>query len=133
MKNWVSAVSDRVQACLGTLQIRKFFALALAGILFLTVNANDENDFYSRNNSQEVTKRVLERVHENDSPRPKTTGEWQREDRATANKPDERGKRIADESGAALKEFGSGYAKAMKDSVKDAKDSVERAGSQIMD
>lgn len=133
MSNWVSKASTCIQSFLNGLQTRQFLAVVLMGFLLLTTNVNDGNKLYGQNNSGDITKKVLERVHENDSPRPKTTGEWEKDDRETANNPDERSRRINEQAGAAFKEFGAGYAKAVKDASEDAQDSVTRAGSNVID
>jgi len=133
MANWFSNAIAHIKFLLNRFQVRQFFAVVLVGMLLLTTNLNRDSDVYGSNNSRDITNKVLERVHENDAPRPKTTGEWEKDDRETANNLDERGRRITEQAGSALKEFGSGYAKAMKDATSDAKDSVERAGSRVVD
>lgn len=129
MASWFSNAIARIKSLLNGLQARQFLAVVLVGFLVLTSNLNRESNAYGQDNSNAVTNKVLERVHQNDSPRPKTVGEWQKEDRETANNPDERGRRIGQQTGAAFKEFGSGYGEAMKDASKDA----ARAGSNIID
>ena len=129
MKNWFSNISDRVHSFVNGILTKQFLAVVLVSLLLLTTNVNHGNSM----NSQDITDRVLERVHENSSPRPKTTGEWQKEDRETANNPDERGRRITQQTGTALQEFGSGYVEAIKDASEDAQASVTRAGQQAID
>jgi hypothetical protein len=48
-------------------------------------------------------------IEKNDSPRPKTTGEWKHEARETKNAPGERLQKIAKESKEAVKEFSKVY------------------------
>lgn len=133
MANWFSNVRDRLKSYLSGLQVRPLLSLVLVGVLLLTTGLNHEGEAYGRGNRQDITKKVLERVHENDSPRPKTTGEWQKEDRETANNVNERGRRITEQAGAAFKEFGSGYGEAMKDATQDAQESAARTGQNLMD
>lgn len=129
MTNWFSNAIAGIKSFFSGLQARQVFAIVLVGALMLTTNINPGKINFGQDSSKEVTNKVLDRVHENDSPRPKTTGEWQKEDRETANDLDERGRRISEQTGAAFKEFGSGYAKAMKDASKDA----VRTGSDLVD
>lgn len=131
MTNWFANAIARITSLLNGLQAKQFLAVVLAGFLVLTTNMNHETS--GRGNNNAMTNKVLERVHENDSPRPKTVGEWKKDARETANDPDERGRRISEQSGAAFKEFGSGYAEAMKNATEDAKDSVVRTGSNVAD
>lgn len=99
----IAQLSAFLSAFLHGLQAQRFLAVVLVGFLFLTTNVSPEKV------SKAVTQRVNDVVHQNDSDRPKTTGEWNREARQTEGKPSERGERIAKESGEALKEFGELY------------------------
>lgn len=56
-----------------------------------------------------LTRAVEKAVNRNDSDRPKTTGEWNREARQTEGQPGKRLERIAKESKEAVQDFGEMY------------------------
>jgi hypothetical protein len=65
-----------------------------------------------------------DRIHQNDSDRPKTTGEWNREARETEGEPGERAKRIGKESAEAVKDFGSMYTDTAKRSANELRNNT---------
>ncbi|QLE56787.1 hypothetical protein [Nostoc sp. TCL26-01] len=103
MANWVSTIATQINSRLQEWQLKRFFAVVLVGFLVLTTNIN------SGRNSEAVTRRLDQVVHQDDAQRPKTTGEWNQEARETEEVPGERAKRIAKESGEAIKQWGSLY------------------------
>ncbi|MBD2185147.1 hypothetical protein H6S82_22790 [Planktothrix sp. FACHB-1355] len=111
MKNWISRAIDRISSVLNALQVKRFLAVVVVGFLLLTTNVD------SGRNNQRLTDKVLDTAHEKDSVRPKTTNEWYQEARETKDSPGERLKNIAEESGKALKEFGSVYPDTAKTSA----------------
>lgn len=131
--NWFSSAIDRIKSLLNGFQAKQFFAVVLVSVLLLTTNANLEKNAYGQGSNKASVDKVLKDAHENDSPRPKTMREWEKDSRETANNPGERYSKIGEQTGAALKEFGGGYVDAVKDSATDAKDSVARAGSKVAD
>jgi hypothetical protein len=103
MASWGSRIATQINSLMQEWQLKRFFAVVLVGFLVLTTNVNSER------NSQAVTRKLDQVVHQDDSQRPKTTGEWNQEARQTEEAPGERVKRIAKESGEALKQWGSLY------------------------
>lgn len=101
MTNLISKAIARISSLLKGLQVKSFLAVALVGFLLLTTNVESKN--------QALTNKVDEAIHQNDSQRPKTTGEWNREARETEGSPGERLKKIGKESAEAVKDFGSLY------------------------
>jgi hypothetical protein len=101
--NLISKAIARVSSLLKELQIKQFLAVVLVGFLLLTTNAAPDRK------QQAVSQKLDEVVHQNDSQRPKTTGEWNKEARETEGAPGERVQRIAGESAAALKDWSSVY------------------------
>ncbi len=102
-------------------QVKRFFAVVLAGFLVLTTQV-DSVRHYNTSNEQN-----RDSLHQIDSVRPKTTGEWNQEAQETADSPGERLQKIAEESGTALKEFASMYPDTAKRSVEELKENTARA------
>jgi len=59
--------------------------------------------------AEQATEKVNQLVDRGNSNRPKTTGDWNKEAREVEGSPRERLQRIGEQSGEALKEFGSVY------------------------
>lgn len=133
MVNVVFAAIATLKSWVRGWQWRQLTAVVLSVVLLLATSGQAQAAQNEPGANKALTKQVLERVHENDSPRPKTTGEWNKEDRETANDPDERGRRIGEQATAAFKEFGSGYVEATKDAAQDSKESIVRAGERLTD
>lgn len=113
MTNMLSSVITRISSLLKKLQVVRFVSFILVGVLILTTNVAQDS------NTQAVTKRLDEVLHQDDSQRPKTIGEWEREGQETENAPGERVKKIAKESAEAVKDFGSLYPDTAKRSARD--------------
>jgi hypothetical protein len=103
MTNWISAAVTRISSLLNAFQVKQFLAVVLVGFLVLTTSVGNDR------NAQAITKKIDETIHQGDSQRPKTTGEWNREARETEGAPGERIKRIAKESQEAVKDWGELY------------------------
>jgi len=117
MANLFSKVINHIKFLFQEFQVKRFFAIALVGFLVLTTSLNSSID--SGRSSKNVTKRLDQVVHQDDADRPKTTGEWNREARQTEDAPGERAKRIAKESGEAVKQWGSVYPDTAKRTASD--------------
>ncbi|MBC1215590.1 hypothetical protein GNE08_15320 [Trichormus variabilis ARAD] len=120
MANLFSQVITHIKFLFQEFQVKRFFAIALVGFLVLTTSLNSSID--SGRSSDAVTRRLDKVVHQDNADRPKTTGEWNREARQTEDAPGERAKRIAKESGEAVKQFGSVYPDTAKRSAEDLQD-----------
>ena len=103
MKNIVKSASAGIGSVFKQLQVKRFLAVVLVAFLLLTTNVA------LADNSKVVTDRVEQLVDRNDSDRPKTVGEWNKEARQTEDAPVERLKRIGKESAEAVKDFGEMY------------------------
>lgn len=117
MANFISKAIDKVNSLLDRFQVKQFLSVVFIGLLLLTTNANPNQS------NKAVSKQLDQVVHEDDSQRPKTTGEWNRESRETEGNPGERLKRIGKESAEAVKDFGSIYPDTAKRSTPDLRDS----------
>lgn len=125
MTNLVSSAIAGISSLLNVFQVKRFLAVALVGFILLTTNVD-----YGRNNIASNNE-GRDRLHEIDSVRPKTTNEWFKEARETEDAPGERLKNIAEESGQALKEFGSLYPDTAKRSANALKDDTEPASQNF--
>jgi hypothetical protein len=103
MMNLISGAVARIGAFLNAFQVKRLLAVVFVGFLVLTANVSNERA------AQAITKKVDEAVHQGDSDRPKTMGEWNREARETEGNPGERIQRIAKESKEAVKDWGKLY------------------------
>ena len=103
MFNFISAIYTRIGSWFREFQVKRFFAAVLVGSLVLTAGVSD------RVNDQPLPNRLDRAIHQGDSDRPKTTGEWQAEALETENAPGERIQRIAGESAEAVKDWASLY------------------------
>ncbi|WP_371418221.1 hypothetical protein [Anabaena sp. UHCC 0253] len=83
----------------------------------LTTSLNSSIE--SGRSSDNITRKLNKIVRQDDADRPKTTGEWNKEARETEDDPVERAKRIAKESGEALKQWGSVYSDTANKSAND--------------
>lgn len=99
------------------LKVKQFLPTALALLILLTTNiALGQND-------QAMGRSLNEVVHQEDSQRPKTTGEWNQQARETKGAPGERLKRIGEQSVEAVKDFGAVYPDTAQKSVSELKNS----------
>lgn len=95
--------------------VKRLFTIVLIGFLVLTTGSN--YNINSGRSQDNFTRKLDKVVHQDDADRPKTTGEWNQEARQTEDAPGERAKRIAKESGEALKQWGSVYTDTAKRSA----------------
>ncbi|QDL08817.1 hypothetical protein DP113_13720 [Brasilonema octagenarum UFV-E1] len=116
MINLISKAFAQINSLFNQLQVKRFFAVVLAGLLVLTTNVTNESS------DKNLTNRVNQALERNSSDRPQTVGEWFKEARETEGAPAERAKRIAGQSAEAVKDLGKVYpdtAERTADSVKD--------------
>ena len=126
MSNLISETIALIGSFFNKIQVKQFFAAVMVGFLLLTTNANP--DFHNK----ELTKQVKQEAHQINDSRPKTTGEWK--DEARENVPlNQRVQQIGEQSADAFKEFGSGYVEGAGKTANQAKDSVSRAGKELID
>ena len=111
--NLISSAIDRINSFFQGLQVKRFLAVVLVGFVVLTANVDNSRTYGGRSESKSTL---------NDPDRPQTTREWKQEARATEDAPGERAKKIGQETGDALKEFGQMYQDTAKRSVRDLKD-----------
>ncbi|MBD2257918.1 hypothetical protein [Pseudanabaena sp. FACHB-2040] len=103
MINIISGAITRVSSLLKALQVKRFLAAVLVGFILLSTTVGSEPV------GRDVTKKVDKIIHQGDSDRPKTTGEWNREARATEDAPGKRAARIGEETKEAVKDWAGLY------------------------
>ncbi|WP_016951774.1 hypothetical protein [Anabaena sp. PCC 7108] len=121
MANLLAKALKTIKSIYQNVEFKRFFAVALVGFLVLATNL--DSSIESGRSSNSVTRKLDKVVHQDDADRPKTTGEWNKEARQTENDPGERAKRIAKESGEALKQWSSVYPDTAKRSANDRENS----------
>ncbi|BDA71343.1 unknown protein [Rivularia sp. IAM M-261] len=104
MTNLISSTISHISNVLKQFQVKRFLAVALVGFLLLTTNVAPEHG-----SNKALTNKIDELVHQDDSQRPKTTGDWNKEARETEDAPGERLQRIGKQTAEAVKDFGSVY------------------------
>jgi hypothetical protein len=109
MANSIHEVISFISNWSKQLQVKHFLSVALIGFLLLTGTACTSPNAALDRNPNNVGKKVDTVIHQNDSQRPKTTGEWNKEARETKNAPGEKLQRITKQSKEAVKEFGKVY------------------------
>ncbi|MBN3897481.1 MAG: hypothetical protein HWQ41_20055 [Nostoc sp. NOS(2021)] len=125
MINLISRTISHISSLLKGLQIKSFLPVILVGFLMLTTNVG-----YGHNDKG-LGERVREQIQQDDSQRPKTTGEWNKEARETEGSPGKRLQKIGEESAEAFKQFGSGYVEGAKKTASDVGDSAAQTGKDI--
>lgn len=116
MADLISRTIAYVRSVLQGLQAKQFLSVVLVGFLVLSTGLG------SGDSTKAINKRVDNAIHQSNSDRPKTTGEWQQEARETEGSPGERVQRIAKESAEAVKDWGSVYP-----------DTAERSANEVGD
>jgi hypothetical protein len=106
MINLISGFFASIGSLLSKIQIKNFLTFVLVGSILLTMGMGNEHSSQSQDLSDRQIKKVLSK---DNSDRPTTTGQWNKEARQTAGKPGERLEKIGKESAEAVKDFGSLY------------------------
>jgi len=117
MLNFISQAIAKFFSFFKSLQVQQFLPIVLIGFLLISTSAAP-----SRNETQQAIKKLDQTVHQEDSTRPKTTGEWEQQAREVEGRPVERLKRIGKQSAEAVKDFGSMYS-----------DTAERSAEAVND
>ncbi|MDM9584407.1 hypothetical protein [Nostoc sp. GT001] len=126
MINLISTTISHISSLLKGLQIKSFLAIVIVGFLVLTTN------FAPGQSSTGLKERVREQIQQDDSQRPRTIGEWNKEARETEGSPGKRLQKIGEESAEAFKQFGSGYVEGAQKTASDVGDSAARTGEKIL-
>ncbi|MEH2114620.1 hypothetical protein [Nostoc sp.] len=125
MTNLISRMISHISSLLKGFQIKSLLTVVLAGFLMLTTNVG-----YGHNDKA-LGERVREQVQQDDSQRPKTIGEWNKEARETEGSPGKRLQKIGEESAEAFKQFGSGYVEGAQKTASDVGESAAQTGKNI--
>jgi hypothetical protein len=112
MIDMISSAIAHLGSLLKTLQVKRFLAAVLVGFILLTSTTVGSEPV-----GKDVTKKVDKIIHQGDSDRPKTTGEWNSEARATEDSLGKRAERIAEETKEAVKDWAGLYPDVAKRTV----------------
>ncbi|MEH2082377.1 MAG: hypothetical protein V7K89_21055 [Nostoc sp.] len=126
MINLISRTISQISSLLKGLKIKGFLAVVIVGFLILTTNVAPGQS------NTGLKERVREQIEQNDSQRPRTIGEWNKEARETEGAPGERLKKIGEESAEAFKQFGSGYVEGAEKTANDVGESAAQTGKKIL-
>ncbi|MBD1910113.1 MULTISPECIES: hypothetical protein [unclassified Leptolyngbya] len=118
MLSLISKLITPIYSLLQVFQVKRFLSLCLVAVIFLTTGVGAEQ------RTKALTNRVDDLIHQDDSARPKTTGEWQQEAREVEGKPGKRAERIAKESADAVEDFGELYPNVVERSVPPLRDNA---------
>jgi hypothetical protein len=119
MINLISKAFAHISSLVNQLQVKRFFAVVLAGFLVLTTNVAHESS------AKALTNKVNQALEQNDSQRPQTVGEWNKEARETQGAPGERAKRIVGQSAEAVKDLGKVYPDTAKRSAESVQENTK--------
>jgi hypothetical protein len=122
MISLINSLTFRLKAWFRRFQVKHLLSIVLIGCLLMTNTACASPS--SATNSP-LKQKVDAALEKNDSPRPKTTGEWNQEARETENAPAKRLQKIAKESKEAVKEFGKVYPNTAEKSANSMNKNVE--------
>lgn len=117
MLNFISEAISKFNSFVKSIQAKQFLPMVMIGFVLLTINVTP-----SRQETRQAIKKLDQTVHQKDSTRPKTTGEWEQQAHETEGRPLERIKRIGEQSVEAVQEMGSMYSDTAKRSSEALKD-----------
>lgn len=136
MMNWISNAIAGLNAFIQKIQVKRFLSVVLVGFLVLATHPNNVESPANNVQSGESTnkaaaKRIKDIAHQNDSARPKTTGELL--DEARGDVPlNERLNNITRDSVEAFKDWGEEYADMGKQSADHLKNKTGDATKGII-
>jgi hypothetical protein len=113
----VSGIVTKLSHFIKSISIRQILPV------FLVISLLIPTHIGAASNGKMITEKLDDVVHQDDSQRPKTTGEWNQEAREVKGEPGERLKRIGKQSAEAVKEFGQIYPDTAEKSVSELKHS----------
>jgi len=125
MINLISRTVSYISSLLKGLQVKPFLAVVLVGFVVLTTNVAPGE------NNKGLKERVREQIQQDDSQRPRTIGEWNKEARETEGAPGKRLQKIGEESAEAFKQFGAGYVEGAEKTAGDVVESAAQTGKDI--
>lgn len=103
----LTTLTDRLGTFLQRIKFKNLFTFLLIGMMTLLTVA--PTAALAGQNRETLPSNVKQALRDDDSDRPKTTGEWNAEARETEGRPGERAKRITKETGEAVKDWAELY------------------------
>lgn len=136
MMNWISNAIAHLNAFIKKIQVKSFLSVVLVGFLVFANHPNNvelpANNIQSgKSTNKAAAERIKDIAHQNDSARPKTTGEFLEEARGDVPL-NERLDNITRDSVEAFKDWGSEYVDMGKESANHLKNKTEEATKGTM-
>jgi hypothetical protein len=122
MISLINDTTSHIKALVRKFKIKHLLGMVLVGCLLITNTACASP---SSATDSPLKQKVDAAIDRNDSPRPKTTGQWKQEARETENAPGKRLEKIAKESKEAVKEFGKVYPNTAEKSANSLNQNIE--------
>jgi hypothetical protein len=108
MLSLISKTISKISSFINKFQVKQFLPIVIVGVMLLTTNGSP-----SLSNPDLSTKKSINRINDlvqtENSERPKTTGEWDKQAEEIKGRTGEAMKKIGEQSVDAVKEFGSMY------------------------
>ena len=108
MISLISKTISKIGYFINNFQVKQFLPIVIVGMMLLTTNGSP-----SLSNPDLSTRKSVDRINDlvqtENSERPKTTGEWDKQAEEIKGRSGEAMKRIGEQSVDAVKEFGSMY------------------------
>lgn len=108
MLSLISKTISKISYFINKFQAKQFLPIVIVGMMLLTTNGGP-----SLSNPDLSTKKSINRINDlvqtENSERPKTTGEWDKQAEEIKGRTGEAMKRIGEQSADAVKEFGEMY------------------------
>lgn len=121
----IFGVITHIRSVFSHLQVKRFLAVAMVGMVLLTTNVNPD-----LSSNRALGKAARDAAHQDGGQRPRTTREWMNE--AEQDVPlGKRVQQITEDSAEAFKEFGSGYVEGAQKTAREAENGVKQTGRDV--
>ena len=125
MISLISKTILKISYFISKFQVKQFLPIVIVGVMLLATNRNP-----SLSNPDLSSKKSVDRINDlvqtENSERPKTTNEWDKQADETKGRLGEKMKRIGEQSADAVKEFGSMYGDVVERSSTELRNNTEK-------
>lgn len=125
MISLISKTISKISYFISKFQVKQFLPIVIVGVMLLATNRSP-----SLSNPDLSTKKSVDRINDlvqtENSERPKTSNEWDKQADETKDRPGEKMKRIGEQSADAVKEFGSMYGDVVERSSTELRNNTEK-------
>jgi hypothetical protein len=115
----IVGIISKLSSLFNKLQVKQLVSIMMVSLVILATNVSPDRA------SKATVDRLDRMVRQENSDRPKTTAQWQKQAEEVEGRPGERLKRIGEQSADAVKEFGSTYPDVAKKSAAELRDNVK--------